>query len=55
MPTTCSWFSLHSHRHMLEEKLKGPLFPRCLPEVVSEVLKQLDGLWTQDPLCLHSH
>ena len=39
--------SLHSHGHALEEKLIGPLFPSCLPKVVSEVLEQLEGLWHQ--------
>ena len=39
--------SLHSHGHSLEEKLVGPLLPSCLPEAVSEVPEQLEGLWAQ--------
>ena len=38
---------LHTQGHSLEEKLIGPLFPSCLPEVVSEVPEQLEGLWAQ--------
>lgn len=47
---------LHSHRQTRAgRETERHFLSSCQPETVSEVLKQLESLWTQHPWCLQSH